>query len=100
MRVAAKTKYRPEQFRLQSFFKIYAPRLHIEMEYVIRFNVENQEYVKIADLADRTNKIAYFLNGESHSVLRDILNKDLIEKNTEWKVINCDKDSWEWNWLW
>ena len=100
MRQSKNTQYRPEQFKLQSFFKVYAPQIHTEMEHRIVVNSEGREYVRIADLVDLDNKIAYFLNGEVHSSKRDNETRILLETNSDWKVTNLDKDSWEWNWLW
>jgi len=100
MRLANNTAYRPEQFRLQDFFKIYAPNIHIQLEYVIHFNCEGRNITRIPDLVDLDNKIAYFLNGEIHSPKKDYYNKLEIESSTSWKVENIYKDDANWCWLW
>lgn len=101
MREVNNTQYRPEQFRLQTFFKIYCPAIHTQMEYPINIVIPDEyNLLRIADFVDLDNKIAYFLNGEIHSPKKDEETKLFIETYTEWKVENIDKDSVEWNWLW
>lgn len=91
--------YRKEQFVLQELFKVYAPKIHTEMEYPIYMG---GQLIAKPDLVDLDNKIAYRLNGESHQGLRKIKdeNQKLWLETMGWKVTDIEKDSWEWNWLW
>jgi len=91
MRVSGNSKYRPEQFVLKEYFKVYAPNLRIELE------VRAGPYT--IDLADWTNGIAWELDGGYHNPLKDA-KKDEYLNTIGWKVNRIKEDSWEWNWLW
>jgi len=92
-------QYRPEQFKLQELFKVYAPNLHIELEYPIMMG---GQCIAVPDLIDLDNKIVYRLNGEAHSgrqLLKDE-NQRMWLEIMGYKVEDINKDSWTWNWLW
>lgn len=91
MRTSGKTGYRPEQFKLKEYFKVYAPKIEISLEHT-------QGPYKI-DLADLTNKIAWELDGGYHNKKKDE-DRDYVLTTWGWKVIRIKEDSWEWNWLW
>jgi len=98
MREKGETEYRHEQFVLQEYFKVYAPQLRIEMEYPVH-STDGLLLAKI-DLADLTNKIAWRLDGDSHTNPdKDDRQKKALELR-DWIVIDIKKDSWDWNWLW
>jgi very-short-patch-repair endonuclease len=99
MQERGETEYRHEQFVLQNYFKIYAPRIITEQEYKV-FH-EGILFAKI-DLADLTNKIAWRLNGEIHTgkrAMEDEEQKELLERHG-WIVLDIPKDSYNWYWLW
>ena len=99
MGLRAETEHRHEQFVLQNYFKIYAPKIITEQEYKVYH--EGRLIAKI-DLADLTNMIAYRLNGEIHTgkrLMKDEEQRYALEE-LGWKVIDCNYDSFEWNWLW
>ena len=98
MRQANNTAYRPEQFRLQEFFRKNHPQVHTEMEYTV-FSTDGLLIAKI-DFADLDHKKAYRLDGGSHhNQVKDDLQKERLETRG-WVVIDCKRDSYEWNWLW
>jgi len=92
MRVSGNSKYRPEQFVLKEYFKVYAPSLVIELEY--------QVGTYRIDLADLTNKIAWELDGGYHNRKKDEDKDYILTTVYGWKVNRVKEDSWEWNWLW
>lgn len=94
------TSYRPEQFKFQELFKVFAPNLKTEMEYPI---VVGHEIVAVGDFVDLDNRIVWRLNGESHQGRRRFVkdpNQKMWLETMGWRVEDIDKDSWEWNWLW
>jgi very-short-patch-repair endonuclease len=98
MREKGETEYRHEQFVLQKWLiKLRGP-IRIEMEYPI-YSTDGALIAKI-DVACLDEHVAYRINGESHtSPSRDQRQKEALELRG-WKVIDCNKDSFEWKWLW
>lgn len=98
MRKKGETAYRHEQFVLQEYFKVYAPKILIEMEYPVLST--DGLLLAVIDLADLTNKIAWRLDGGSHTrPSKDDRQREALELR-DWVVIDIKKDSWDWNWLW
>jgi hypothetical protein len=99
MQERGETEHKHEQFVLQNYFKIYAPKIITEQEYKV---YDNGKLIAKLDLVDLTNKIGYRLNGEIH-IGKRLMNDEEQRYTLEelgWKVIDCDKDSWGWWWLW
>ena len=98
MRAAANSEYRPEQFRLQEMFRKNHPQVHTAMEYRV-MSTDGALIAKI-DFADLDHKIAYRLDGGSHTnKVKDDNQKEALEVRG-WTVVDCKRDSYEWNWLW
>jgi hypothetical protein len=99
MELKNEREHRHEQFVLQNYFKIYAPKIITEQEYKV---YHDGVLIAKIDLADLTNMVAYRLNGEIHTgkrLMKDEEQRYALEE-LGWKVIDCDKDSWGWWWLW
>jgi hypothetical protein len=97
MQESGQNQYRPEQFKLKEYFRVFAPNLEVILEHPI-------PGIGIADLFDKTNGIVWLLDGGSHiHGGRMKKNKDdrQIEKYMrEYQVIIVSSDSYSWNWLW
>lgn len=96
-------EYRPEQFKLQEYFQVYAPTLRTAMELPISVG---DQIIAVLDFADLDNKIAYRLasgvnqgshNGKINST--KYTNQKVWLETLGWKVEDINEDSWNWNWL-
>ena len=98
--MGANKSHRPEQFKLQEMFKVYAPNLHTQMEYPVHMGAQ---LLAVLDFADLDNKIAYRLSEGSHGGKRQGIKYETQKMWLEtlgWTVEDVDRDSWSWFWLW